>query len=181
MRTVMGLVVLAGVALACAAGEEKDRPVVNLDGLKSRVPAGWKQERPKGKMRFAQFKLPHARDDKVDAELVIFQNAGGGVKENLRRWKGQFIPPRGKSIDDVVKVREMKVAGHKATYVDLRGTYNPPPFNPTFGGKKWPNFRMLVVQLEGPDNLYHIMLPGPADTVEHNQKEFDEWLPGFKK
>src|SRR5437763_499237 len=61
-------------------------------------------------MRFAQFKLPHVKDDKVDAELVIFQNAGGGVRENLQRWKNQFIAPGGKSIDDVVKVKGMKIA-----------------------------------------------------------------------
>jgi hypothetical protein len=182
MRTVLGLVVLAVSALACAAAEgDKDRPVVNLDGLKSRVPAGWKKEEPKGKMRFAQFKLPHAKDDTVDAELVIFKNAGGTAKQNIERWKAQFVPPRGKSTDDVVKVTDLKIAGHKATYVDLQGTYNPPPFNPTFGGKKWPHFRMLAVQLEGPDNLYHILLTGPAATVEHHKKEFDEWLKGFKK
>jgi hypothetical protein len=181
MRRVLGLVVLAGGALACAAEGEKDRPVVKLDGLASRVSAGWKEEKPKGKMRFAQFKLPRVKDDKVDAELVIFQNAGGGVKENLQRWKNQFSAPGGKSIDDAVKVKDMKIAGHKATYVDIRGTYNPPPFNPTFGGKKWPHFRMLAIQFEGPDNLYHILLTGPAATVEHHKKAFDEWLKGFKK
>ena len=39
---------------------------------------------------------------------------------------------------------------------------------------------MLGVVFEGADNTYHIRLVGPADTVEHYKKGFDEWLKNFK-
>jgi hypothetical protein len=39
---------------------------------------------------------------------------------------------------------------------------------------------MLGVHFEAEKNPYHIKLIGPAKTVEHYKKGFDEWLKGFK-
>jgi hypothetical protein len=191
MRRTLGFVVLAFGALACNStaadgdkkdGDKKDRGVVvNLDGLRSPVPAEWKEEAPASKMRFAQFRLPRQKDDKNDAELVLFKNLGGSVEENVKRWKAQFTPPSGKTIADVAKVTEIKIGGREATYLDISGTYNPPPFDPTFKGQKQPDYRMLAVHFKGPENLYHIKLTGPAGTVEHYKPAFDAWLKGFKK
>src|SRR6058998_1092831 len=99
-------VVCAGV-LACLgsggsrAEEQDSKGVVDLDGLKATAPADWKQEKPKSRFRYAQFRVPRADGDDADAELVIFKGLGGTVKQNVDRWKGSFIPPEGKTIDDV--------------------------------------------------------------------------------
>src|SRR5579862_1403737 len=78
------------VSLSTAADEKKDKgTVVTLDGLSSRTPAEWKEQEPDNKMRFAQFSLPKAKDDKSDAELVIFKGLGGTAKDNIERWKAQ--------------------------------------------------------------------------------------------
>ena len=55
------------------------------------------------------------------------------------------------------------------------------PMVPAAMKKRKPGYRMLAVQFEGPDNVYHIKLTGPAKTVGEAKKGFDEWLKGFKK
>src|SRR5262249_18747743 len=145
------------------------------------TPKEWKEEAPENKMRFAQFRLPAAKPDKDDAQLVIFKGFTGTAKQNVERWKGQFIPPEGKKIDDVSKVEETKVANHPVTYLDIQGTYlDGPPNLPAAQKTKRPGYRMLAVQFEGPDNIYHIKLYGPEATVAAHKKAFDEWLKAFK-
>jgi len=171
---------LLGVLLLPAHADDKGTEV-KFGDLKSTTPASWKPGKFGG-FRFMEFKLPHHKDDEVDGDLAIFKGFGGSKKENLTRWKGQFIAPEGKSIDDVTKVEEMKVADCEVLYVDISGTYlEGPPMLPAAQKKKRPGYRMLAVQFEAPDDKYHIKLVGPAKTIEKHKKEFDEWLKGFKK
>jgi hypothetical protein len=179
---------IAPVALAVVAGlatadDKKDKgTVVTLDGFSSRTPAEWKEEEPANRMRMAQFMLPKAKDDKNDAELVIFKGLGGTAKENIARWKAQFQPPKDKKIDDVAKVEDMKIAGNAATYLDVEGTYlfKARPFDPNAKVEERPGYRMLAVHFDGPKDVYHIKLTGPAKTVEQYKKGFDDWLKAFK-
>lgn len=184
MRRALGwlLVVLGTLTAGALRAADEKGVVIDLDGVKSAAPAAWKEEAPTNQMRLAQFKLPKAKDDKADAEIVIFKNAGGSVKDNIKRWKGQFTAPTGKSIDDVSKVEEIKIGGRDATLLDIHGTYllKKRPFDPTDMGVKMPDYRMLAVQFDGAKNLYHIRLVGPAKTVEEYKKGFDEWLKNFK-
>jgi hypothetical protein len=181
MRRASALVLLVLTAGGSRAAADKGA-VVDLDGLKSAAPSGWKEESPSNQMRLAQFKLPKANGDSHDAELIIFKNAGGSVRDNVTRWKGMFTPPDGKSVDDVAKVAEIKIGGRDATLLDVHGTYTYKmrPFDPSDRGEKRPDYRMLAVQFQGPTNLYHIRLVGPAKTIEHYKAGFDEWLKNFK-
>jgi hypothetical protein len=190
MRRALCLLLLGGAALAWglgpshAADEKKDAgkgTVVDLGGMQSRAPAGWKEEEPSNSMRYAQFRLPKAGDDKRDAEVVIF-NLGGSARDNVARWKDQFQPPAGKSIDDVAKVTEMKVGDAQVTYLDIHGTYlfKAQPFNPAAKAEKLPDYRMLGVIFATPQKQFQIRCVGPAATVEKYKAGFDEWLKNFK-
>jgi len=166
-----------------AADDKKDKgTVVTLDNLSSRAPAEWKEEEPANKMRFAQFSLPKVKDDKADAELVIFKGLGGTAKENIERWKAQFLPPKDKKLDDVAKVDDIKIADKPATYLDVQGTflYKARPFDPNAKVEERPDYRLLAIHFEGPKDVYHIKLTGPAKTVEHYKKGFDDWIKAFK-
>ena len=175
--TALVLIAAAGVATADDKGT-----VVTLDGLSSRTPAEWKEEKPSNNLRLAQFVLPKAKDDKRDAELVIFKGISGAAKENVDRWKKQFLPPKDKKIDDVAKVEEFKVGDVKVTYLDIEGTYlfKSPPNDPNAKTTEMPDYRMLAVQFDTPKEVFHIKLTGPAKTVEHYKKGFDDWLKAFK-
>jgi hypothetical protein len=171
---------LAALGLTATAGEKGKGTKVTLDGMSSTTPADWLTIKVKeGGMRYAQFRLPKATGDKEDAEIAIFK-LGGSTRQNIDRWKAQFAPPRGKTLDDVAKETKLKIGGHSATQLDISGTYKAPPFDPTFKGNK-EDFRLVGIQLEGPDNNYQIKLLGPAKTVEKHKKAFDEWIKGFKK
>src|SRR5437762_2619657 len=166
MRHSLCLLVLALAAAACGApvsadGEKKGEGkgvVVTLDDLKSTAPVEWKEEAPANRMRFVQFRLPKVKDDKADAELVIFKGLGGSAKQNIERWKAQFVPPEGKTIDDVSKVTEFKVSGCEVTFLDVSGTYKfkERPFDPAAKEELRPDYRMLAVHFEGKKDVYHI-------------------------
>jgi hypothetical protein len=122
--------------------------------------------------------------DKNDAEFVIFSfgpGQGGSAAENVKRWKGFFIPPDGKSIDDVSKVTKMKVGDVDVTYLDVQGTYKykERPFDPNAKEELRPDYRMLGVVFEG-KKTYFFRLVGPAKTITHHKKGFEDWLKGFK-
>src|SRR3989442_361268 len=105
----VGFFVCDGCGRCSSAADENKGAVVELDGLRSRAPAAWKEERSTSNMRHAQFRAPKADGDKDDAEFVIFYfgpGGGGSNEENIKRWKGQFVPPDGKKIDDVTKVEK---------------------------------------------------------------------------
>ena len=186
-----GLVVaIAGVAplLALRADdkkEEKKGAVVEIDGLKSAVPADWKQEEVTSKFRSHHFRIPHVPDDKTDAEMMIFffgAGSGGSADANVKRWKSMFIPPEGKQIDDVAKVDSFKVGNVNVTYLDVQGTYKfkERPFDPAAKEELRPDHRMLGVVFDSPNGPYFFRLVGPAKTVEHNKKAFEDWVKGFK-
>jgi hypothetical protein len=68
------------------------------------------------------------------------------------------------------------------TYLDIHGTYSfrSPPFAPNAKTMLRPNYRMLAVVFESKKGPYFIRMVGPADTVEHYKKGFDEWIKRFK-
>ena len=83
----------------------------------------------------------------------------------------------------MAKVSEIKIGGHEASLLDVNGTYlyNPAPRNPKSKLERRANYRMLAIHFEGPKDVYHIKLTGPAKTIESHKKEFDAWIKGFKK
>jgi hypothetical protein len=156
---------------------------VTIDGLTSSVPAAWVEAPPKP-MRVKSFVIPHVEGDTIDAEFVIFHfGAGGGgdVESNLTRWKGMFVPPEGKKIDDVAKTQKFKVSGVDVTLLDIHGTYKykPAPMAPQ--EELRPGQRMLGVVFASPQGPYFMRFVGPEKTIEKNKKDFDKFLKGFKK
>jgi hypothetical protein len=175
------LALLAGINFVYAGGE-----VIELGGLKSKAPAGWKNENPSNKLRMYQMQVPKIDGDKDNAELVVFffgAGGGGGIEENIKRWKTQFIPPDGKSIDESSKLEKYKV-GTAADVValDIWGTfkYKNPPFSPTAKEERKENYRRFNVIFDTDKGAYFITLTGPAKTMEKQKAAFDGWIKAFK-
>jgi hypothetical protein len=156
--------------------------VVDLGGLHSAAPAAWKEVPVTNPMRVKQFTVPGPGKE-GEAELVVFffgQGQGGATQANLDRWKAQFQPPEGKTLEP--KTSTLKTAsGAPATVLDISGTYlfkaspmAPGPAEPR------PNHRMIAAVLETPGGNYYLKLVGPAKTIEKSKKEFDAWLKAFK-
>ena len=107
MKQICGLALLVTVGLLAGlapetgnAQDKKDRVFV-IDGLKGEVPADWIVEKPANRLRYLQFRLPKVEGDAVDAELIVTKAIGGSPEANVKRWKDQFMPPQGKTADDL--------------------------------------------------------------------------------
>jgi hypothetical protein len=164
--------------------EGKDR-VVELGSLKSKVPEAWRPAETKNTMQIYRFTLRHPKDDKADAELIIFHfngGSGGSVEDNVKRWKGMILPPEGKKIDEVSKLDKFKVGEAAITIVDVEGTYlaRERPADPSSKTEKKPDYRLLGIVFEIPKDAYYMRMTGPAKTVAEHKKAFDEWLKNFK-
>lgn len=183
----LGLLALS-LDLRPAVAQEKKSEVVELDGLKAPIPATWKDEKPDNRMRYLQYWLPSDKDmkdkkaDKDRGELVVFKGFGGSAEANLKRWKETFIPPDGKTLDEVAKVKQIKIGGQDAVLLDISGTYKfkAAPFDPKAQTELRPNSRMIAVHFEGKNDQYHIRMVGPAKTVDQYAQGFDEWLKALK-
>src|SRR5262249_30837152 len=137
------------------------------------------------KFRFKQFRLPKLEKDKNDAEIVIFffgTGSGGSVKENVKRWQGFFIPPKGEKIADVTKVEKKKAGDVPVTYVDIHGTYKykKAPFVPDSKAELRPDYRMINVIFDSKNGPYWFRLVGPTKTIAHYKKGFDHFVKSFK-
>lgn len=159
---------------------EQKGTMIDFDGLCSRTPASWKQETPTNPMRLMQFTLPKVASDAYDAELVIYQSMDGISTQKIERWKGQFIPPEGKSLDDVATVTFMKVATAEITYLDVYGTYKYRDQSLGTKEEQRPSFRLIGVVFASKGSPYHIRLVGPAKTIAQYKKGFDDWLLAFR-
>jgi len=194
MKSACTLALLALSALALAldsrpvTAQDKKGEVVELDGLKAPIPATWKEEKPDNRMRYLQYWLPSSKDskdkkeDKDRGELVVFKGFGGSAEANVKRWKETFIPPDGKTLEDVSKLKQIKIGGQDAVLLDISGTYKfkAAPFDPKAQTELRPNSRMVAVHFEGKNDQYHIRLVGPAKTVDQYAQGFEDWLKALK-
>jgi hypothetical protein len=154
--------------------------VVELGGLKSRVPAGWVEEKPDDPQVYKQYRLGAVGEDKEDARLTIHflgKENGDSAEKQVENWKAMFLPPEGKKLNNVAKVRKLDVRGATVTYLDVRGDYKGIPGNPATPRQ---NFRLLGVYFDTPQGPYLIRLFGPADTAKFYRKGFEDWVKVFK-
>jgi hypothetical protein len=182
-----GIVVLGFWSAEPGVGQEKQKDkgtLVKLDGLESRTPADWYEEKSDNPMRLKQFRLSPIGNDRGNVEVVIssFGEAKRGSAEDIiKRWKGLFVPPEGKTIEDVSVVQKFKVSGVPVTYLDTHGSYSVfPRSDPRAKNAIRPNFRLLGAVFESKKGPYLIHMLGPANTVAYDKKDFDEFLKGFK-
>ncbi|MCB9713275.1 MAG: hypothetical protein H6712_05430 [Myxococcales bacterium] len=136
-----------------------------LTGLAFAVPKEWEKGAPSNRMRLAQWVLPGPGGD---AELVVFRFPGGagGIEANLTRWKGQFTPPEGKTIDDVSTTKEVQGEGLKTTLVDVSGTYVAAMTPGAEAKHDDPDTRMLAAIVEGIGDPFYFKAVGPKATMD---------------
>ena len=154
--------------------------VVELGKLKSRVPADWAAVKPDDRSGYKQYRLGPVGDDIDHASLTmdfVGKGRGDNAAEQIERWNAMFLPPAGKKLDDVARVRKLQVGGAAVTYLDIHGDYKGLPGNPATPRQ---NYRLLGVYFATPQGPCLIRLFGPADTVEFYRKGFEDWVEAFK-
>jgi hypothetical protein len=157
-----------------------DAANLEIDDKKDNAPAGWKYIRPTNPMLLILLKIPKvgAEDYAEDAELIIFKGLGGSATANIDRWKKTF----GADDQAKAKVTDLEIAGGKGQLLDIAGSYQfkARPFDPNAKTEEKKGYAMVALHWEGPQNVYHFRLTGPAKTVEKNRQAFMDWLKSFK-
>jgi hypothetical protein len=161
-----------------------DKPVkVKLGKLSAEAPAEWKSEKVANRLRSYQFKLPGEKGGPGDAELIVMPESDPKAEKVFPRWKGTFVPPEGKTADDVGKVKKIDgVKGAKIDVLDCYGTwkYRERPFDPKSKEELKDDHRVIWVIVNDDDEACHIRIAGPRETVDKHYPAFEKFLKSLK-
>lgn len=156
-------------------------PAVKFD-----APPEWKSTPPKSNMRKAQYVLPRAAGDAADGELVIFyfgKGEGGGVMDNLDRWKAQMTAADGKPLPDSAVVRDQfEAGGMKVHLIDIAGTYAAGAMVPGQpAAAPVANYRMIAAVIESPNGPWFVKATGPVETISQQREAIRAFIASAKQ
>lgn len=156
-----------------------DTNAESLAELKLALPVEWTKGHPRSTMRLAEFTIPGPGGD---AELVVFRFAGGagGVQANVERWKSQFQPPEGKTIDDMTTVTQRKQGNLEITLVDVKGRYVAAMMPGAEAVHDETDYRMLAAIIEGSGDAFFFKTVGPEKTLEAWNEAFDAMITSMQ-
>lgn len=147
---------------------------VRLKPLTLTAPATWKRTKPRSSLVQVEFAIPHADKDTVDGRLTVSVVAGT-VKDNVDRWKGQFV-----GAIDSRKQNEIEIGGLKATLVDLAGTFGEQA-NMMAPVVNRPDYRMIGVIIPISDQLYVVKAVGPQQTIAANVEAINAFVGSLRR
>lgn len=144
------------------------------------VPADFKRTEVKSRIIEHEFQATAGEGDAKKTARVTMMAAGGDVKANISRWKGQFA---GGEAEDQ-KTEEMKVGDWNVYVVDVTGSYQERTGGPFAGGKvvERTGYAMtgaILVHAEG--RKYFVKMIGPQQVIKANRKAFVEMIKGIKE
>jgi len=148
---------------------------VRLDPLTFTAPATWKRTAPRSPLVQAEFALLADADKEGAVGRLTMSVVGGTVKDNVDRWKGQFV-----GAIDSSKQEEIEIGGLKATLVDFAGMFGDQAgmMGPVV---KRPNYRMIAAIIPIKDQLYVIKAIGPRETISAHVSSINSFLGSLKQ
>jgi len=143
---------------------------VAIAGVTFPIPESFHPEPPANRMRAAQFALPHAEGDAVDAELT-FSLAGGDLEGNVARWEGFFEgSPK-------AEVEKTEIGGKSVAFVTIRGTLKD-GFRDVPGPLA--DFVQYTAIVQAPQGQVFVKALGPARTLELHKEALDAMVRGLE-
>ena len=182
MRPVPAFALLLTLPLFAAAQDKDKGTEVKVGGLKATTPADWKKEKPANLLRSYQFRLPEVKD-LPGSEIAVFPESHPNPEKSIPKWKNQFIPPDGKTLDDLAKTTKWDVKGATVTVFDVSGAtwkYKAAPNDPKSPEMLLDNYRVVWVIVAEKDEATHIRISGPASSVDAQFKAFEAWVKALK-
>jgi len=170
----LAIVTLLSLPLAVLAEQETVKIQGARGAVSMDVPATWKAQQPKVRIIEHEYSIPATEGDATNGRLTMMA-AGGSVKDNVKRWVGQFDPAGLKK-----EIKDVEVKGLKVHKVKLGGTYNDRrgPFAPA---TKKSDYLMLgaIIEMKS-GGLYFVKFYGPEKTVAANEKGFEGLLQSLE-
>ena len=156
--------------------------VVKFGKLSATAPVEWKAEKVANRLRSHQFKLVSPMKDFAHAEVIVMPESNPDPMKSFPRWKESFVPPDGKTLDDISKVSKFEVNGLNVHVLDVTGSwkYKERPFDPSSKEVLKPEYRVIWAIVIAGDDATHLRLSGPMTVVEKFQPEFEKWIKSAK-
>jgi hypothetical protein len=175
------IAVASGGSRPPLAGADDKGTVVKVNKMTATAPADWKSEKPANRLRSFQFRLPGA-DGRGDAEVYVMPESSPNVEKEFPRWKAQFVPPEGKTAEDISKTAKWDVPGATVNVLDVSGTwkYKERPFDPKSKEELRDDYRVVWVVVSDKDETTHVRLSGPRETAEKHYAAFEKWIKSLK-
>ena len=155
---------------------------VKINGMKAAAPADWKKEKPANLLRSYQFKLS-GEGKATDAELTVYPESHPNPDKSFPRWKATFVPPEGKTIDDIAKASKWDVKNATVNVLDVSGgtwKYKAAPNDPKSKEMLLDNYRVVWVIVADKDEATHIRMSGPMTSVDAQFEAFEKWVKSLR-
>jgi hypothetical protein len=133
------------------------------------APEGWTQQ-PARMMRVATYRPAGAKE----AEAVV-STAGGGLADNLNRWRSQMgLGPL--SEEEIAALPRGKALGRTAVFLAMDGDYGG--MDGAAGKKGW---TFLGAVIERPGQSVFVKMVGPTAEVRPEEKRFREFVESLRE
>jgi len=188
-RTTIGILISTALFLisshvprVSAADAVADKPVLVevLQAGKLKVPTEFKRVKPKSRIVQHEFEAQAGEGDEAKTARVTMMQAGGDVKANVRRWKGQFAG----GDKTANKTEELSVGEWTVHIIDLNGSFGERMGGGPFSGGKVvqrENYAMtgviLVPPNAGPQGpKFFVKMIGPSAVVKANRNRLVQMI-----
>ena len=170
---------VCSVKLRNASSEKSDAALgagteVRVKPLTFAAHSTWKRTQPRSSLVQFEFALPHADKDTADGRLTL-SIVSGTIKDNIDRWKGQFVGAINPS-----KQEEIEISGLKVTLVDYSGTFGEQAgmMAPVVNR---PDYRMIAAVIPIGDQLYIVKAVGPKQTIAANVAGINSFVKSMRQ
>lgn len=182
LQSIFSLIFIALISLSCGSkkGDEKD----NIDNTQLTYEASdlWIHQEPEKPMVVDQYILPGVRTT-GSADMIITKIPSGETeKSTFERWYSEFVPPKGKYIEDVLQEEKISVDDASVKISYLHGTYKnvdvPAVMGVEVKGKE--NYALMAAFVESPKGKWSIKTVGPKNTIDYWRGNIKEFLKSLK-
>ena len=135
------------------------------------TPPGWQEIAPVS-MRMINFRIGESAN--VDCYVTVLPGQGGGMAENINRWRGQMsLPPL--SEQEILQMPQKKLLGRNATYILCDGAFKGMGQESANEGYTLAGMLLHHVGLS-----IFVKLIGPSDLVKPELDHFDSFCSSLR-
>lgn len=160
--------------------EAKGEQISVFDAGTLSVPGIFKRVPKKSRIISHEFQAKAGQGDDEQTARVYMMPSGGGIPQNIARWKSQFSGVA----DDDFKSEEIKLGDWKLHIVDITGSFKERVGGPFAGGKvvERSDYAMSGAILVHPEGrTYYVKMIGPAKVVKANRDAFVKMVRSIEK
>jgi len=135
------------------------------------IPPDW-ETLPRTRMRYINFRVAGHHD--AECYLTIIPGKGGGIAENVNRWRRQFSLPV-LSEEEIRSLPTRNLLRHKAVYIEIEGTF--------YGMRndfEKINYKLIGLILSQAGGAVFVKMVGPSEVLDAEKKNFKQFYTSLR-